>query len=263
MLRSSGKAVKPKDKIKLWNIAVGDTVKVISGPSRGTIGKVEECLKDRNRLVVSGVNVIRKVLPLFLAQKSGIEGQRFEYPGTIHYSNVQLVGDIPSSADFNGPKRRVEIKRINTGKTFFNRDKRMLTWRRWVPGENVFLPWPKQEKNVIEGSSDTKQKDVAAATYIETLRQSPIPLEMQHELRNKYSKFRRDEFSRTNDVSVEDVEGIEQVEEFSDDADLAQSKPRATIKKQNTAAGGLTPETINILAQAMSKKRKTEPTNQV
>lgn len=250
MNRHAVKAVKPKNRIKLWNIAVGDTVKVISGPSKGTVGKVQECIWNQNKVVVSGVNVVKKLLPAFLAQKTGLEGQKFEYPSAIHYSNVQLVGEIPSATDYNGPKRMVEIKRIHTGKTFYNKDKKMLTWRRWIPGENVFLPWPKQDVTHVDGPMDTKQKEVNVATYIETLRQSPIPVGMEDELRNRHSKF-REEAVNAAEVAVEDVKGIEETGEVTDDLELAQTKP---TKPRSDPTGGLKPTTINFLAQAMFKR---------
>lgn len=258
MNRTAAKALKPRDKIKLWNIAVGDNVKVISGPSKGKVGQVQECLKDKNKIIVSGVNVVKKMLPLFLSQKSGLESQRFEYAAPIHYSNVQLVGDIPSSADPRGPKRRVEIKRVYRGKTFYNKDKKLLTWRRWVPGENVFLPWPRSEKTKVDGPMDTKEADLNATTYLETLRQSPVPLEMQHELRNKYSKFRRDT-PRVEAVSIEDIEGLELKEEFTDDVELAKSSDKSSKSKKPDILSGLDSNTIDILAQAMRKPAASQP----
>lgn len=263
--RGTKQFAKTKDRIRLWNIAVGDNVKVISGPSRGKVGKVQECLRSQNKIIVSGVNVVKKMLPLFLSQSSGLESQKFEYAAPIHYSNVQLVGDIPSSTDPMGPKRRVEIKRVHRGKTFYNKDKKLLTWRRWVPGENVFLPWPRHEVQKVDGPMDTKAAEVSATTYIETLRQSPIPLEMQHELRNKYSKFRRDPIVVEESALVADVEGIEKVDatyknaEFTDDADLAQGRPtpKKTSRKYDPVAG-LDTKTIDILAQAMSKTSMTD-----
>lgn len=232
--------LKPKDKIRLWNIAVGDTVRVISGPSKGTIGKVQECLKDRNKIIVSGVNIVKKMLPAFLAKASGLETQKFEYAAPIHYSNVQLVGDLPDASNPTGPKRQVMIKRVHHGKLFYNKEKKLLTWRRWVPNENVFLPWPRNEKDKIKGTMDTKEADVKSNTYLESLPEPPIPIELQHELRNKYSKHR---FLPTrveaNTAEIEDVEGIE--------ADTKQiSSPPNPLK-------GLSDDTISLLAQAMSK----------
>ncbi|BFZ58877.1 hypothetical protein PYCC9005_005943 [Savitreella phatthalungensis] len=187
----------PKDKIKYWNIAVGDTVRVITGPSKGKVGKVQEVLPSKNKIVVGGVNVVRKMLPLVVAQASGLESQRFEYAAPIHYSNVQLVGEIPvSSVDPtpDSPKRTVFVKRVARGRTFFNKERHLLTWRRWIPGEKVFLPWPRlgvseASKREVEGV-DTSAGDLKATTFIETLHTPPVPHEVADALRNKYSKHK-------------------------------------------------------------------------
>ncbi|CCG81600.1 Predicted protein [Taphrina deformans PYCC 5710] len=252
MNRTVQKALKAKDKIKLWNIAVGDDVKVISGPYKGKVGKVQECLKDKNKIVVSGVNIIKKVLPLFLSQRSGMEKQRLEYAGPIHYSNVQLVGDIPSSTNPTGPKRTVEIKRVNRGKTFYNKDKKLLTWRRWIPGENVFLPWPRNEQSKVDGPLDTKQAEVSTNTYIESLHSSPVPFGIEHELRNKYSRYRRHE-REDESFAVEDIEGVEAEVELTDDISIAKTSP-GKIRKTD-ATTGMNAATLRILADALSKTK--------
>lgn len=261
MNRSAAKFLKAKDRINLWNIAVGDEVKVISGPYKGKVGQVQECIKDKNKIIVSGINIVKKTLPLFLAQKSGLEGQRFEYAAPIHYSNVRLMGELPSATNPTGPKRRVEIKRVFRGKTFYNKDKKLLTWRRWVPGENVFLPWPRNDHSKPDGPMDTKAADVANNTYVESLHTSPMPLDVEDQLRNKYSRFRylkTRESNVTDEVlDVADVEGLEPGIDTTDDVDIAQTKPRR-VKRGDTFAG-LDAKTIEILAQAMSSTRIQGP----
>ena len=42
------------------NIKVGDTVKVISGESRGSEGKILSIDRSKNRVIVEGVNVVKK-----------------------------------------------------------------------------------------------------------------------------------------------------------------------------------------------------------
>lgn len=43
-----------------FKIKVGDTVKVIAGDHKGSEGKVLQIIKDRNRAVVEGVNLVSK-----------------------------------------------------------------------------------------------------------------------------------------------------------------------------------------------------------
>lgn len=243
MLRTAQKSIKPHDRIKYWNIAVGDTVRVITGPQRGTTGRVLELHKDRNKITVGGINIVKKMLPLFLSTQSGLETQKFEYAAPIHYSNVQLVGDIPVTLGAKGT-RSVVVKRVFRGKTFFNKDKKMLTWRRWIPGENLFVPWPKKEADKVTGPMDTTEAEVAANTYLETLHASPIPAGLEDELRNKYSKFRRSRASSMPEVAIEEIKGLKE-----------ESKaPTRYVPKNRDALKGFSPSIIDTLAQSLKRR---------
>lgn len=66
----------------------GDTVRVISGKHKGEEGKVLAVLREKNRVLVENVNVIRK------AQRPTQENPRGgfrEQEASIHISNVQVV----------------------------------------------------------------------------------------------------------------------------------------------------------------------------
>lgn len=51
--------VKPVDLLNSWKIVKGDMVEVISGSYRGKQGKVLRVQRDRNGLIVEGVNLVR------------------------------------------------------------------------------------------------------------------------------------------------------------------------------------------------------------
>ncbi|RIL52241.1 50S ribosomal protein L24 [Mammaliicoccus fleurettii] len=70
------------------HVRKGDNVIVISGKDKGKTGKVLEVLPKKERVVVEGVNVIKKhQKPTQLNPEGGI----LETEGTIHVSNVQLL----------------------------------------------------------------------------------------------------------------------------------------------------------------------------
>ena len=72
------------------HIKVGDTVKVISGTSKGSEGKVLRIDRKKNRAIVEGVNIVKKhVKPSASNPQGGIE----EAEAGIHISNVMLVVD--------------------------------------------------------------------------------------------------------------------------------------------------------------------------
>ncbi len=70
------------------NIRKDDTVLVITGKYRGKKGKVLRAMPRENRVVVEGVNMIKKhQRPTQEIPQGGI----FEKEGPIHRSNVMLV----------------------------------------------------------------------------------------------------------------------------------------------------------------------------
>ncbi|WP_299617102.1 50S ribosomal protein L24 [uncultured Tenacibaculum sp.] len=76
--------------MKKFKIKSGDTVKVIAGDHKGSEGKVLRILKDKDRVVVEGVNMISKhTKPNAANPQGGIVKQ--EAP--LHISNVALVED--------------------------------------------------------------------------------------------------------------------------------------------------------------------------
>jgi large subunit ribosomal protein L24 len=91
------------------NIKTGDTVKVIAGKDKGATGKVLSVLREDDRVVVEGVNQVKKhVKAMAQGQESGIVTA--EAP--IHVSNVMLVeGDGVTRIGFKkveGTKKRAD-----------------------------------------------------------------------------------------------------------------------------------------------------------
>ena len=74
--------------MKKFNIKKGDTVYVNAGNDKGAKGKVLEVLRDKDRVVVEGVNMVSKhTKPNSKNPQGGIVKQ--EAP--IHISNVNLM----------------------------------------------------------------------------------------------------------------------------------------------------------------------------
>jgi len=62
-------------------------VKVLAGRDRNKIGKVIQVLRAEDRVVVEGVNKMQKFLK---ARSKDQQGQKIEFFGPIHVSNVIL-----------------------------------------------------------------------------------------------------------------------------------------------------------------------------
>ena len=93
-------------------IKKGDSVVVIAGRDKGTKGEVLKVLVDEDRVVVRGVNVVKKHQKPSQMDPGGLK--TFEAP--IHVSNVMLVeGDGVTRIGF----RRDEVtKRRPDGSTY-------------------------------------------------------------------------------------------------------------------------------------------------
>ena len=70
-------------------IRKNDSVVVITGKDRGKRGRVLKVVADTNRLVVEGVNVIKRHTKP--NPQRGIKGGVVEREAALHASNVQLV----------------------------------------------------------------------------------------------------------------------------------------------------------------------------
>ena len=79
------------------NIKKGDLVQVITGAKqerggdRGKQGKVTEVLKDKNRVVVEGVNFVTKHVRVGQTQRGSKTGGIEQHEAPIHVSNVAIV----------------------------------------------------------------------------------------------------------------------------------------------------------------------------
>jgi len=72
-------------------IKQGDTVEVIAGDDRGLRGTVKRVLPDKNRVVVTGVNMVKKHQRPMRAGRREVQPGIIEFEAPIHSSNVMLV----------------------------------------------------------------------------------------------------------------------------------------------------------------------------
>ena len=89
--------------MKKFNIKKGDTVYVNAGNDKGKTGKVLEVLRDKDRVIVEGVNMVSKhTKPNPKNPQGGIVKQE----AGIHISNVNLM-------DANGKATKVAHKEVD------------------------------------------------------------------------------------------------------------------------------------------------------
>ncbi|MBO3700082.1 50S ribosomal protein L24 [Roseivirga sp. E12] len=87
------------------HVRKGDTVKVISGNSKGKTGKVLEVQPGKYRAIVEGVNVVSKhIKPSASNPNGGID----KTEASIHLSNLMVVD--PSSGEASRVGRKADDK---------------------------------------------------------------------------------------------------------------------------------------------------------
>lgn len=96
------------------NFKVGDKVVVIAGKDKGKEGKIIKTLKNDNKVVVEGINMVTKhVKPSAQNENGGI----IKVEAPIHASNVMIIDPktkkrtrIAHEIDENGKKHRISVK---------------------------------------------------------------------------------------------------------------------------------------------------------
>ena len=87
-------------------VKVGDNVKVLTGKDKGKEGKVLYTLRKKDRVVVEGVNIVKKHMkPSRMNETGGI----LEVENPIHVSNVKVLTDKEN-------KKTKEVKEVKTEK---------------------------------------------------------------------------------------------------------------------------------------------------
>jgi large subunit ribosomal protein L24 len=91
----------------MQKLKVNDTVQVLAGKDKGKLGKIKSINFKTNRVVVEGVNVVKKAMkPNQQNQQGGI----VDMEKAIHISNVSLLDPK------GGKATRVTFKKVD-GKT--------------------------------------------------------------------------------------------------------------------------------------------------
>tara|TARA_B100000470_G_C19558026_1_gene287859 strand:- start:47 stop:355 length:309 start_codon:yes stop_codon:yes gene_type:complete len=90
-------------------IRKGDIIKVISGSYKGKTGKVIKTSLNKNRILVEGINVVKKHMK---PSQDNPQGGIIEKEMSIHISNIMLtIKDKPAKVGFefdeNGKKYRI------------------------------------------------------------------------------------------------------------------------------------------------------------
>ena len=94
------------------NIKKGDTVRVIAGKDKGAEGKVISVLREESRVIVEGVNRVKKHTKVVnQGGRAGNTGGIITTEAPIHVSNVMLIeGKGTTRVGFKRVKPRGRVK---------------------------------------------------------------------------------------------------------------------------------------------------------
>jgi large subunit ribosomal protein L24 len=98
-------------------IKVGDEVQVISGNDKGLRGAVQRVIRDENRVVVKGVNVVKKhQKPRPTAGRTPAQSGIIEFEAPIDASNVMVIDPETGDPTRIGIRRDEDGRRIRVAK---------------------------------------------------------------------------------------------------------------------------------------------------
>jgi large subunit ribosomal protein L24 len=100
------------------HVRKGDTVQVISGKDRGVKGKVIEVLPDADRIIVEGVNRIKKHTKVGQSNRGAKTGGIITMEAPIHVSNVMVVDPEDGRPTRVGYRKDKVEKRRADGSTY-------------------------------------------------------------------------------------------------------------------------------------------------
>ena len=104
--------------MKSLNIRKGDLVQVISGKDRGVKGKVIEVIPEADKVIVEGVNRIKKHTKIGQNARGAKTGGIVTMEAPIHVSNVMIVDPEDGRPTRIGYRREKVEKRRPDGSTY-------------------------------------------------------------------------------------------------------------------------------------------------
>ena len=101
------------ERVKM-HVVKGDTVRVMRGEDKGKEGKILRVYPKRGRVVVEGVNIVKRHRK---ARRADEQSAIIDFPAPVHASNVMLLDPksgeptrVRAQIDEDGTKERISAK---------------------------------------------------------------------------------------------------------------------------------------------------------
>jgi large subunit ribosomal protein L24 len=91
------------------HVKKGDKVIVIAGKEKGKSGEISKVLREENRVVVEGLNKMKKHIK---APKAGAKGGIVEISMSIHASNVKLADKKAAKTEKKPATKKKTSKKV-------------------------------------------------------------------------------------------------------------------------------------------------------
>lgn len=94
-------------------VKTGDTVRIMAGKDKGKQGKVIQVFPEQDKVIVEGLNMAVRHLR---TRRRDQAGQKIQFPGPLHVSNVQVISPKSGTAGRTGYKfiekdgKRVKVR---------------------------------------------------------------------------------------------------------------------------------------------------------
>lgn len=128
-------------------LSQGDTVHVIAGKDKGKRGTVMRVLKDQNRVIVSGVNMVTK----HVKKTTQEAGKKIVYEGSLSACNVMIVDPKTSKPTRIGyqmdAKTGAKVRFAKGSKTPIGRTKVEVPKAKQVPAGTSAAPAKEKAKD--------------------------------------------------------------------------------------------------------------------
>jgi len=108
---------KPQQKVqRSLHVKKGDLVRVIAGKSKGLEGKIISVLPEAEKVIVEGVNRVKKHTKVQQGQRGGTTGGIVTQEAPIHVSNVMLLVEVEKDGKKQKVTTRVGYNRVEVQK---------------------------------------------------------------------------------------------------------------------------------------------------
>ncbi len=134
-------------------IRTGDTVVIISGRDKGRTGQVLTVLHEKNRLVVSDVNMRTR----HVKKSANRAGEIIKYEASLHVSNVMLVDPKTKKRSRIGSKTDEKGRKMRIAKRSGEEVKKAAIAKKSVTGDVKDAKKTEEKKDVSAQKATTKK----------------------------------------------------------------------------------------------------------